>query len=103
MRWIRPEGKAQTTAIPSVIARICNAAIGTKTRVHVPKSPGWRTKMKLYKGVTPLGQRGVRNANVRSLTFLIRTRFLRQAKQLVLSHLMLKAARRLQLQPPCNE
>jgi hypothetical protein len=36
-RWIRVEGKAQSTAIPEGIASICNAAIGSKTRFHVPK------------------------------------------------------------------
>ena len=33
-------GKAQTTAMPEGIARICNAAIGSKTRFHVSKSLG---------------------------------------------------------------
>jgi hypothetical protein len=32
------QGKAQTTAIPSAIARICNAAMVQKVRSYVPDS-----------------------------------------------------------------
>jgi len=32
------QGKAQTTAIPAGIARICNAAMAQKTRFYVPDS-----------------------------------------------------------------
>jgi hypothetical protein len=35
-RWIFGQGKAQTTAIPGGIARICNAALTEKTRFEVP-------------------------------------------------------------------
>ena len=37
---LRFEGKAQTTAMPRGIARICNAAIGSKARFRVSKSLG---------------------------------------------------------------
>jgi hypothetical protein len=37
-------GKAQTTAIPVGIARICNAALAEKTRLEVPDSVQHHTK-----------------------------------------------------------
>jgi hypothetical protein len=48
-RWIWRQGKAQTTAIPAGIARICNAALAPKTRFDVPDRVKFCTRCRAFR------------------------------------------------------